>query len=339
MPTRTNKNCQIISIRLLKLRDYIQANANRKNAVSRKDMLTFLKNEGYEIERKALYNDLATLESTFGIQLEYVASKRGYILHNPPFEPYELRLMVESVQASKFITQEKANTICAKIKRNMADSHTQPSLNRKAYVAERIRSMNDSVVKEADRLHEAIENNKQIQFRYFHYSPDKSKKKTYSKSGDVIVANPFALYWDNGNYYLYAHDGKKFRYYRVDRMEKIELRTEDREFVEEYKDENIKHRKAKIFQMYGGKEYTVKMRFRNELADQVIDQFGVDITMIPTDSEHFTVKVPIQVSPTFYAWVSTFGRKVKILEPENVVDGMRNFLQKSLDMYKDDGEM
>ena len=110
MPIRTNKNCQTISIRLLKLRDYIQANANKKDVVKREEMLTFLKNEGYQIERKALYNDLATLESTFGIQLEYVASKRGYVLHNPPFEPYELRLMVESVQASKFITQEKANT-------------------------------------------------------------------------------------------------------------------------------------------------------------------------------------------------------------------------------------
>ena len=109
--------------------------------------------------------------------------------------------------------------------------------------------------------------------------------------------------------------------------------------IEEYRAENVKYQKAKVFQMYGGKEYTVKMRFRNELADQVIDQFGVDITMIPTDSEHFTVKVPIQVSPTFYAWVSTFGRRVKILEPESVVEGMRNFLQKSLDMYKDDGEM
>lgn len=336
---RANKNAQIIGIRLLKLKEYIQANANRKNAVKREDMLTYLENEGFKIERKALYNDLATLEAVFGLQVEYVAAKRGYVLKNPPFEPYELRLMVESVQASKFITQEKANAICAKIKKNMADSHTQPSLNRKAFVAERIRSMNDSVVNEADRLHEAIENNKQIQFRYFHYSPDKSKKRTYSKSGEVYVVSPFALYWDNGNYYLYAHDGKKFRYYRVDRMEKIEIRAEESAFIEEFKAENIRHRQAKVFQMYGGREYAVKMRFRNELADQVIDQFGADVSMIPIDSEHFTVKVPIQVSPTFYAWVSTFGRKVKILEPENVVDGMRNFLQKSLDMYKDDGEM
>lgn len=332
---RANKNAQIIGIRLFKLKEYIQANANRNNAVKREEMLTYLKNEGFQIERKALYNDLATLEAVFGLQVEYVAAKRGYILKNPPFEPYELRLMAESVQASKFITQEKANTICNKIRKNLADKHTQNKLTRKAYVAQRTRSQNDGVVEEADILQEAIEGNKKVQFRYFHYTPDKSKKKTYSKSGDLFIVNPFALYWDNSNYYLYAHDGTKFRYFRIDRMEKISSRIEDREFLEEYKEENVRHQKAKVFQMYGGKEYTVKMRFRNELADQVIDQFGADITMIPTDNDHFTVKVPIQVSPTFYAWVSTFGRKIKILEPENVVNGMRNFLQKSLDMYKD----
>ena len=302
-------------------------------------MLDYLENQGYKIERKALYNDLATLESTFGLDLEYVAAKRGYILHNPPFEPYELRLMVESIQASKFITQRKANEICAKIKNQMADTHTQPSLNRKAYVAERIHSMNDSVVKEADKLHEAIESNKQIQFRYFHYSPDRGKKKTYSKSGAMYVVSPFSLYWDNGNYYLYAYDGKRFRYFRVDRMEKIELSPSNRTGIEEYKKEHLKPQKAKVFQMYGGKEHRVKLRLRNELADAIIDQFGTEISMIPLDEEHFTVTVPIQVSPTFYAWVSTFGRRIKILEPDSVVEGMRTFLQKSLEMYKEDGEM
>ena len=325
--------------KLLCLLQILRERTDENHIMSATDLGKALGEYGISAERKSIYADVETLID-FGIDIvQKKGTNPGYYIGSREFEIAELKLLVDAAQASKFITQEKANTICAKIKRNMADSHTQPSLNRKAYVAERIHSMNDSVVKEADRLHEAIENNKQIQFKYFHYSPDKSKKRTYAKSGDIYVVNPFSLYWDNGNYYLYAHDGKKFRYYRVDRMEKIELRAEDREFVEEYKDENIRHRKAKIFQMYGGKEYTVKMRFRNGLADQVIDQFGADITMIPTDSEHFTVKVPVQVSPTFYAWVSTFGRSVKILEPENVVDGMRNFLQKSLDMYKDDGEM
>ena len=339
MPIRSNKRCQVISIRLLMLRDYIQANANRKKAVSSEEMLAYLESKDYKIAIKSLYNDLATLEAVFGMELEYVAAQRGYILKNPPFERHELRLMIESIQASKFITQEKANIICSKIKKNLSDKHTQASLNGRAYVAERIRSMNDSVVKDTDKLHEAIENNRKIQFRYFHYSPNLNDRKSYSKSGAPYVVSPFALYWDNNNYYLYAHDGAKFRYYRIDRMETIRVRGEEREFVEEYNAENVKHQKAKVFQMYGGEEEIVKIRFRNELADQVIDQFGQGTFMTPIDSEHFFIRVPVQISPTFFAWLSTFGRKVKLLEPPRAVEKMKDFLQKSMDMYKDDGEM
>ena len=340
MAVRSNKHCQEISLRLVNLREYIYANANKENAVKREDMIEYLNDLGFDVSnRKTLYTDLNALRDTFGLQLEYVAAKRGYVLLNPPFEPYELRLMVESIQSSKFITQEKANAICSKIKKNLADNHTRPSLNRHAFVAERIRSMNDSVVKEADKLHEAIETGKQISFRYFHYCPDKSKKKTYSKSGDVYTVSPFTLYWDNGNYYLYAYDSVKFRYFRVDRMEKIEVLITDRIGTEEYKAENVRHQKAKVFQMYGGKQYNVKLRCINRLADSIIDQFGADTWMVPVDEEHFTVSVPVEVSPTFFAWVSTFGRQIKILEPAEVVAKYKDFLQKPLEMYKDDGEM
>jgi len=155
----------------------------------------------------------------------------------------------------------------------------------------------------------------------------------------MLIVSPFTLYWDNGNYYLYAYDGVKFRYYRVDRMEKIEVLIGNRLGNEEYKAENVRHQKAKVFQMYGGKQYTVKLRCINRLADSIIDQFGANVWMVPVDSEHFTVSVPVEVSPTFFAWLSTFGRQIKILEPAEVVVKYRDFLKKALDMYKDDGEM
>lgn len=90
--------------------------------------------------------------------------------------------------------------------------------------------------------------------------------------------------------------------------------------------------------MYGGKEYTVRIRFRNELADAVVDQFGKDVMMLPCDDSHFIITVPVEISPSFFAWIATFGRRVKILSPEPVVEKMRDFLQRSMDMYKEDGE-
>ena len=330
-----------IAERLLILKQYLEANAGKNRIVTRGELEGLLKEHGISVEKKTLYADFAALGDICGLQLEYDVHKKGYRLLNPPFEPYELRLLVDSVQSSKFITQEKAKEITAKV-RQFAGKDTVESLSRENHVANRIRSMNESVVKDADRIHEAIRKDLKIGFRYFHYTPATGKEKTYSKDGQQLIVSPYALLWNNGNYYLYAYDSEKekFRYFRVDRMERISqplpLKRDGREA---YSEKNLNRQKAKVFDMFGGQEYNVRIRFRNELADAVIDQFGKDIMMMPCDENHFIILAPIEISPPFFAWIATFGRKVKILSPEPVVAKMREFLQKSLEMYKNDGEM
>lgn len=325
-----------IGIRLLLLKEYLQANAGKDRIVKRKEIEKYLTEKGFPVEKKTLYADFAVLDDVFGLHLEYDKHKKGYRLLNPPFESYELRLLVDGIQSSKFITREKAREITEKIKA-LAGKETKATLNRQAYVADRVRSMNDSVVKDADRIHQAIAEDSQIAFRYFHYTPDRSNPKSYSKDGKQLIVSPYALLWNNGNYYLYAYDGKKFRYYRVDRMERISFPLlQKREGKEAYQEKNITGQKAKVFDMYGGKEYNVRIRFRKELADAVIDQFGKDVMMMPVDADHFTITVPVEVSPTFFAWIATFGRRVKILEPAPVVEKMREFADKLAEMYKED---
>lgn len=325
-----------IGIRLLLLKEYLQANAGKDRIVKRSEIEEFLMEKDFSVEKKTIYSDLAVLDDVFGLHLEYDQHKKGYRLLNPPFEPYELRLMVDGVQSSKFITKEKAREITGKIKA-LAGKDVVESLNRHAYVADRVRSMNDSVVKEADRIHQAIAEDCKISFRYFHYLPDSHNRKSYSKNGERITVSPYALLWDNGNYYLHAYDGKKFRNYRVDRMESISHPIpQKRDGKELYREKNIVSQKAKVFDMYRGKEYTVQIRFRNELADVVIDQFGKDVMMVPVDADHFTITVPVEISPTFFAWIATFGRRVKILGPVPVVEKMREFAEKVVEMYQDE---
>ena len=271
------------------------------------------------------------------MHIEYSAKHRGYLLMNPPFEPYELRLIVDSVQSSKFITREKAREITGKV-RKLAGKDTAETLIHENIVANRVRSMNDSVVKDADRIHQAIKMDSKIGFRYFHYTPGMEGKKKYSKDGEQLIVSPYALLWNNGNYYLYAYDGNKFRYYRVDRMERISNPlVMARDGKQLYKEKDLTRQEAKVFDMYGGDRYTVRIRFRNQLADAVIDQFGKEVGMFPCDNEHFIIQVPVEISPPFFAWIATFGRRVKILSPEPVVEKMRDFLQKSMDMYKEEG--
>ncbi len=327
-----------IAERLLLLKQYLEANAGRNRYVERKELEEFLAEHDIHVEKKTLYADFAALDTICGLRLEYNPQKKAYRLLNPPFEPYELRLLVDSVQSSKFITQEKAREITAKIKK-FAGKDTVESLQRENHVANRVRSMNDSVVKDVDRVHLAINKDLKIGFRYFHYTPATTGDKKYSKSGEQLIVSPYALLWNNGNYYLYAYDGKKFRYYRVDRMERISQPLAiPRAGKELYREKSLTNQKAKVFDMYGGKEYDVRIRFRNELAGAVIDQFGKDIQMFAVDADHFTISTPIEISPPFFAWIATFGRRVKILSPEPVVEQMRDFLQRSMDMYKNDGE-
>lgn len=323
------------------LYEFFQKHTSCGHAVSRKEILDYLETFGISISPHTLYNDINILRSAMKLDIAFDPHIRnrgagGYWLKNPKFEPYELRLLVDGIQSSKFITQGRAREITQKIT-DLADVYTKADLKRQTFVAGRVRSMNESVVQEADRIHQAIAEDRQIAFRYFHYTPDKSNPKSYSKNGNKYIVSPYALLWNDGNYYLYAYDGVIFRYFRVDRMENISPpRNERREGKELYREKTLTIQKAKVFDMFSGTRYQVKMRFYNGLADAVIDQFGKDVMMIPFDQTHFTITVPVEISPTFFAWISIFGSEVKILEPEQVVQKMREFIEEISKMYEDD---
>lgn len=324
-------------VKLLYIRDYLYTYTNKEHPKNAKHIVEYLASKDIEASPKTIYNDITRLRYDFGVPVEYNAKKWGYYITKPQFEPRELRWMVDSIQSSKFITQEKAREITNKIKR-LADVYTKDTLNRQAYVPSRVRSMNDSVVAEADRIYEAIETRRKISFRYYHYTPNKDNPKTYSKSGGRYIVSPYALLWSDGNYYLYAFTDKNvFRTFRVDRMENISHPLlEEREGEEEYREESLTNQEVKVFGMYHGQAERVRLLVSNHIADAVIDQFGKEVMMVPYDKGHFTVSVPVELSPPFYAWIATFGRSIKVLSPAAAVDGMKDFLRRASAMYQDE---
>ena len=169
--------------------------------------------------------------------------------------------------------------------------------------------------------------------------PDTRKPKDYTNDGKPNAVSPYALCWSNGNLYLYAFNGKKFAYYRIDRMEAISKPLPlPREGEAEYSEKNITAAKVKVFNMFPGKECEVKIRFQNRAADAVIDEFG-DINMMYVDASHFAIRARIALSRTFYAWVASLGKQAKIVEPKEAVKGMKDFLQNAYEMYENEGEM
>ena len=322
--------------RIAVLYNYLFHNTCNGHTVAVADIFTNYRNHGYEIEIKSFYRDKDVLNAMDGIEISYDHRSCGYWMKTEGFEPYELRLIVDSIQSSKFITQKEADKITGKVF-GLTDRHTSATLNRRSFVAGRIRSMNDSVVKDADNIHIAIQKNQKVRFYYFHYNAQ--KQKWYSHNDEAYVVSPFGLLWNDGNYYLYAYDGEKFHHFRVDRMEHITVYPEPREGGEAFRHIDLNAHQAEVFNMFTGTETTVKLRCANHLADVILEQFGKDTMLIPDGADDFTVSVPVQISKPFYAWAAGFGADMKILFPQAIVHEMRTFIQELSEMYKDDGKM
>ena len=325
------------SVKLLIILDYLYSHTNADHYVNSKDIIAHLASHGINADRKTIFTDIDKIQYDYGVEIER-HNRKGYRIANPKFEPHELRLMIDSVQSARFITETEAAAITSKIK-DLADIYAKPSLERKAYVSERISNMKESVVSRTDIIHAAISLDAQIAFKYVHYNPSiRGDNKRYSRDGEPYKVSPFALYWNNGNYYLYAYVSEKerFQFFRIDRMESIQLASGKREGHELFSDKTLKSkRKAKVFDMYStGNEVNVTLRGINKVADQVIDAFGNKIMLMPDKKEgFFTVNVLVDVSPTFFAWLSTFGKQLKITAPKETKEEFAEFLHKALDQY------
>ena len=170
----------------------------------------------------------------------------------------------------------------------------------------------------------------------FNRTPDSRTPREYTNEGMPRLVSPYALCWSNGSLYLYAFDGAKFVYFRVDRMEAISKPLPlPREGEDKYSERDITARKTKVFNMYPGPECEVIICFLNKVADVVIDEFG-EVNMMYQDASHFAIRASIALSPNFYAWIASLGEQAQILEPPVAVEGMKAFLKNASSMYGDE---
>ena len=240
----------------------------------------------------------------------------GYYIASRDFELPELKLLVDSVQSSKFITHKKTLALIRKIER-LASVYDAQLLQRQVYVRNRVKSMNESVYYNVDEISNAINADRQIRFQYFEL--DVNKQRRFRHNGAVYEISPFALMWDDENYYMLGYDAAagKMKHYRVDKMVGIEATGQERQGKDCFAGIDMSAYSKQIFGMFTGSEQTVKLRFENPLVGAVIDRFGKEVMLIPDGDEHFTVSVDVAVSPQFYAWLFGFGTAVEILSPES----------------------
>ena len=284
-------------------------------------------------DRKSLYQDLRDLEK-LGIEVEGEATGNRYHYHviSRFFELPELKLLVDAIQSSKFITERKSNALIKKLERLVSKYEAQ-KLQRQVYVSGRIKTMNESIYYTVDAIHNAISENRKIKFQYYQWNLKKEMELRHN--GAWYHISPWGLSWDDENYYLVGFDSKAglIKHYRVDKMLHISMSEEKREGSEYFTKLDMAEYAKKSFGMYGGEEQTVKLLVDNSLAGVVIDRFGKDVMMIPTDGNRFTVSVNVRVSRQFMGWVFSLGEKVKIIGPDLVIQQMREEVSRLVRQY------
>ena len=285
-------------------------------------------------DRKSIYADLRDLE-VLGIEVEGEQDGKGYHYHvvSRPFELPELKLLVDAIQSSKFITEKKTNALIRKLEKQVS-RYEAMKLQRQVFVSGRIKTMNESIYYTVDAIHNAISENKKIQFQYYQWNV--KKEMELRRNGAWYHISPWGLSWDDENYYLvgYDSDAGEIRHYRVDKMLHIRMSDEPREGKEHFRKLDMADYAKKSFGMFGGKEQTVKLLVDNSLAGVIIDRFGKEVMMIPADQEHFTVNVTVMVSSVFLGWVFSLGERVKILGPEEVAEKMREEGERLVRQYQ-----
>ena len=290
----------------------------------------------YEItaDRKSIYNDLRDLE-TLGIEVEGEPVGKRYHYHvvSRPFELPELKLLVDAIQSSKFITERKTNALIRKLEK-LVSKYEAIKLQRQVYVSGRIKTMNESIYYTVDTIHNAISENRKIRFQYFQWNVKKEMELRHN--GAYYHISPWGLSWDHENYYLvgYDSDAEKIKHYRVDKMLHLQMTEEEREGKEHFARMNMADYAKKSFSMFGGKEQEVKLLVENRLAGVIIDRFGKNVMLIPVDEEHFSVNVDVYVSNQFLGWIFSLGESVKIVEPDEVVERMKQEIERLRVQYK-----
>ena len=297
------------------------------------EIMAELAEYGVTADRKSIYADLRDL-SILGVDVEGepIGNRYHYHVVIRQFELPELKLLVDAIQSSKFITEKKSNALIKKLEK-LVSKYDAQKLQRQVYVSGRIKTMNESIYYTVDAIHNAISEDKKIKFRYYQWNTKKEMELRHN--GAWYHISPWGLSWNDENYYLLGYDSEseKIKHYRVDKMLHIKLSEERREGKECFKNLDMAAYAKKSFRMFGGKETSVKMLVHNHLAGVIIDRFGKDVMMIPADKEHFTVNVNVYVSRQFFGWVFSLGSDIKIVGPDEVVDQMKTEAERLMEQY------
>lgn len=318
-------------LKLLYILKMLQENTDEEHALSTQEIINKLADNDIKSERKSIYDDIDCLVD-YGYDIIQKKGKvgSGYYLASREFELAELKLLVDAVQASRFMTEKKSRELIKKLE-TLASKHQAVKLQRQVFVSGRVKTANERIYYNVDTIYNAIAGNVKISFLYLEWSI--AKELQPKKSGHKYVVSPWALIWEDENYYLAAYDdtAKILKHYRVDKMGSVSLTKENREGAEQFAKLNPAEYTKQTFGMFGGREETVTLQFEERLIGVVLDRFGKETDIRKCDEDGFTVRIKAVVSGQFYGWLAGLGSGVRVVSPVEIKENYKQYLRDIID--------
>ena len=328
MSKATNQKLKILYIMKM-----LAEETDENHVLSTAEIISKLKAQGIEAERKSIYDDIENLR-LFGLDIVCRrAEPRGYCLVSREFELPELRLLVDAVQSSKFITEKKTRSLIAKIEK-LTGCYEAVDLHHQVTVSGRVKTTNESIYYNVDKIHSAVAENVRIRFQYCEGTMERELKPKHN--GALYEVSPWVMTWDDENYYLVAleHESGEMRHYRVDKMMNISVTRLPREGMDQFAEFDIAVFSKRIFGMFAGEEKELTILFSNNLIGVVTDRFGTDVRIQKFGADSFTVTVKINISAQFYGWLAALGSGAKILAPREEADKFVRHIRKIYQRYE-----
>lgn len=322
-------------LRTLRTMQILFDESDQDHVLKGPEIVELLRNRyGIETDRKTVYSDIDTLIE-FGLDIvKQKGGRPGCYVASREFELPELKLLVDAVQSSKFITEKKSREMIRKLEQ-IAGKYAATKLHRQVFIYNRPKTENETIFYSVDTIHEAISGNRQVSFLYTEWTV--KKELVLRRNGERYVVSPWALTWDDENYYLVAYDKdtKSIRHYRVDKMKDVQIENRGRLGEREFRGFDLAAFAKKTFGMYGGEDTEVTLRCENGLAGVVLDRFGDGIMMIPDGEEYFRTRVTVALSQQFFGWVTGIGRGMQIAGPAKIRQEYLGYLKEIAEGYQE----
>lgn len=319
--------------KMLVLQRIFQQETDERHGLTIPEMIDRLRRAGVNADRKTLYQDFEELRR-FGLDIldEQVGHQHYYYLGQRTFELPELKLLVDSVQAAKFMTDRKSGELISKLE-SLVSKYQGKQLQRQVIISGRVKTMNHSIYYNVDAIHSAINADRRIRFKYYQWNMRKELEQR--RHGAWYEVSPRTLVWDDAYYYLVAFDGvdRQLKHYRLDKMKNIEMLDLPREGADALQEQQVAAYSKTVFRMYAGEERAVTLEAENALIGVLIDRFGKDFFETVVDEGHFRATVRVAVSPQFFGWLMALGPGIRIVDPPDVVEQMKQEISRLADQY------